>query len=307
MFHFPPLAEQESFLKRIRIYDEQLSSLDSELEKQTAYLKELRSSLLQEAIEGRLSADWRAKHPFKKGDPERDAASLLEAIREEKKKLVTAGKIRKEKPLAPIRKGEERFGLPEGWVWCRVAQIVQTYVDCPHATPKYLESGMTCLRSSNICEKGLIFDERRYVSAKEFQERIERLAPARNDIVYIREGGRLGIAGLIDQDGQFCLGQRLMLLRFLTPTTSKFAALYLNSPSVFHDIVEKTLGSAAPHVNVKDVVSHPIPLPPLAEQAFIVARVEALLARVGELEREVTMRRELTEELMREVLREAFA
>jgi restriction endonuclease S subunit len=125
--------------------------------------------------------------------------------------------------------------------------------------------------------------------------------------VYIREGGRLGIAGIISTNEDVCLGQRLMVLRFFEEATAYFISMLLNAPQTFNQIVGKTIGSAAPHVNVRDIISHIVPLPSPAEQGAIVERVDKLISMIDALEKQVTDRKDKSERLMQSVLREAFA
>lgn len=211
----PPIENQRKILKIKQSLQKEIDLLSVEITNQKSYLTQLRQAILQEAIEGKLTADWRIKNPVCLGDPNTDAAALLATIKAEKQKLIVKGKIRKEKPLAPINPDDVPFALPKDWVWVRLGEIEKQHVDCPHATPTYLENGITCLRSSNITTSGINFAEKRYVSESEYIRRIERLKPEKYDLIYIREGGRLGIAGLINVDEPCCLGQRLMLMRFL--------------------------------------------------------------------------------------------
>ena len=282
------------------------SEIGNEFDGQLSHLKLLRQAVLQEAVEGKLSAEWRKQHPVVKGDPQFDAVALLKQIKDEKERLAKEGKIRKEKLLPPIVNADKPFDLPEGWLWCRLGEVSEQYVDCPHATPHYTSDGYICLRAPNIVEGKLRFNEIRYVSAAEYEKRIQRLKPSRDDLVYIREGGRLGIAGIIDSDEPVCLGQRLMLVRFFESTTAVLMANTLNSPQAFKGIVGKTIGAASPHVNVRDVIAYPVPLPSLAEQQAIVDRVDSLMSVIDELEKQVADRKEQAQMLMQTVLREAF-
>lgn len=302
----PDIKEQRLINKHFESFEDELLELTSESGKQEDYLKQLRQSILQEAIEGKLTAEWRKAHPVINGNPDYDAEALLEAVKKEKAKLIAEGKLKKEKPLPEIADSEKPFDLPEGWEWCRISDIAKQYVDCPHSTPKYFDEGVICLRSQNIIPNKIDLSDLSYVSRSEYENRINRLKPAKNDVVYIREGGRLGIAGIIDVDEDVCLGQRLMMLRFFEGCTSIFISMLLNAPQTFEQIVSKTIGSAAPHVNVKDVIAHIIPLPPLAEQQAIVERVDNLLAMVDVLEKQVNERKVMAEELMQSVLKEAL-
>lgn len=81
----------------------------------------LKQSILQEAIQGKLTGAWRKQNP----DVE-PASELLKRIKAEKAQLIKDKKIRKEKPLPPITEDEIPFELPEDWVWCRLGEIFQT-------------------------------------------------------------------------------------------------------------------------------------------------------------------------------------
>ena len=300
------ITDQKRVIESLDSKFENIEALDNTYSEQIGILSQIRKSLLQEAIEGKLTAKWRHEHPdLISGD--NHASKLLENILKKKEQLNKTSKIKKNQQLYHIAEDDKLFDIPEGWIWCRFGEIAKQVIDCPHATPTYLDEGKICLRASNITPNGLLFNEQRFVSSEEFTSRINRLRPEKDDLVYIREGGRLGIAGLIDIDEDCCLGQRLMLLRFFEKFTAIFSVYYINSPIVYNKTLKIALGSASPHVNVRDVVSLAFPLPPIAEQIAIVEEVEKTLRIVNELEKEVSERKEQSEKLMQLVLREAFA
>ncbi len=298
----PPLDEQRKIVAHFKSVETEDAELKTELAHQQTLLKKLRQQILQEAIEGKLTADWRKQNPDV--DP---ASELLKRIQAEKAQLIKDKKIKKQKPLPPISEEEKPFELPDGWVWCRLGDLSKQYVDCPHDTPKYQGKGFLCLRAPDITENGLLIKTIRRVSKEEYDKRIRRLKPVRNDLVYIREGGRLGIAGLIDTDEPVCLGQRVMMLRFLNEVTAKYSLRFLNAPDTYNDIVGKTIGSASPHVNVRDIIAHVVPVPPLPEQKAIVTKVEKLLTLCDQLESQITRNQSHAEQLMQAVLKEAFS
>ena len=69
---------------------------------------------MQDAIEGKLTADWRKEHPVQKGNPDYDAEALFELIQKERKV------DKKRKTLPPILDAEKPFELPTGWKWVRL-------------------------------------------------------------------------------------------------------------------------------------------------------------------------------------------
>jgi len=180
------------------------------------------------------------------------------------------------------------FSLPFGWQVAPMAQLSDHIVDCPHTTPKWTEKGEICVRTNQLRAGTLDLSMPRYVSVETYLERIERLEPEADDILYSREGGILGMACRIPAGVRLCLGQRLMLVRAGNSVRADFLELVLNSPFITEIARVKTTGGAAPRVNMSTVRAYPIPLPPLAEQHRIVARVEALMALCDQLEAGLT-------------------
>lgn len=303
-FSFPPIEKQSEFLKRLQVIDSNTSALAKENTKQQSYLTQLRQAILQEAIEGKLTADWRVKNPVQKGNPDYDARALLATIQAEKQKLMADGKIKKEKPLAPINPDDVLFALPDGWVWCRTFDACESIVDCPHSTPIYLENGMDCIDTTCFDESGILLKTRK-VDENTFHDRNRRLIPKHGDIVYSREG-IIGQAVIVPKSGSYCLGQRVMLFRPHTIISPVLFRLLVNSPYFRKKMIENHKGIGAKHINMSDLRSGLIPLPPLAEQNAIVERVDRLLESVNALEQQVAERKSYAEQLMQVVLKEAF-
>jgi type I restriction enzyme S subunit len=111
----PSISEQIEIVSRLNNINTRYSLLFKELDQQQTYLQQLRQTILQEAVQGKLS---------EQNPSDEDAATLLKRIKAEKGKLIKEGKLKKEKEL-PSRPGDEiPFVLPKGWVWCRLAEAV---------------------------------------------------------------------------------------------------------------------------------------------------------------------------------------
>ena len=128
-----------------------------------------------------------------------------------------------------------------------------------------------------------------------------------NDILYSREGGILGVACRIPPDVKLCLGQRMMLIRGGEATTAQFLEMVLNSPFITTIARTRTTGGAAPRVNVATIKAYPIPLPPLAEQHRIVAKVDELLVLCDRLEAQFTTTQTESRRLLEALLHEALS
>ena len=272
LFPLPPLAEQKRIVAKI---EELLPYLDR-YEKAWNRLEEfnrrfpadMQKSILQMAIQGKL---------VEQRPEEGTGEELYRQIQAEKQALIKAGKIKKEKPLPEIAEDEVPFEIPEGWKWVRLNTISEAIVDCPHSTPHYidLETPYCTIDTNCINEKGEII-KWRYVEATTYSIRIARLAPQKDDIIYTREGS-ICRAAILPDGKNICMGQRVMLIRCATGVFSLFLQRILMAPTVICSLTEKQKGIGAKHINVSDVCNLFIPLPPLAEQKRIVARLEEIL------------------------------
>lgn len=227
--------------------------------------QDLKNSILQRAIEGKLV-------PQRK--EEGTAKELLAEIRAEKARFIKEKKIKKSKPLPEITDEEKPFDIPENWEWVRLMDLCANIVDCPHSTPKYFSNntGYYAIDTNVIDSNGEITGWR-YVSQESYLQRISRLTPEQGDIVLTREGS-IGRAAILPSDKKICLGQRVMLLRPSSYTNIKFIKIILMAPNTLTRLTEKQKGLGAKHINVSDVCKIILPLPPLAEQHRIVAKIE---------------------------------
>ena len=174
----------------------------------------------------------------------------------------------------------------------RLDEVCSEIVDCPHSTPKWTSSGKLCVRTSQFRPGQLDLSESRFVSEITFNERIARLKPQENDILYSREGGILGVACLVPPGVELCLGQRMMLLRPGEDTYPAYLEIVLNSPSIRALAKEKTTGGAAPRVNVAAVKAYPIPIPSVEEQKLIVAKIDELMAFCNRIKADLAIARQ---------------
>ena len=180
----PRRTEQEAIVKHFESFENELQDLDSQTASQKEILSLLRQSILQEAVEGKLTAEWRKNNPAKKGDPEYDASALLEKIKAEKQKMIAEGKIKKEKPLPPIKPEEIPFELPEGWVWCRLGEVCLKITDGTHHSPINTMSGtIPYVTAKNIKNEGIDLSDITYVTKEVHKEIYNRCNVDRKSVV----------------------------------------------------------------------------------------------------------------------------
>ncbi|MBO3708939.1 MAG: restriction endonuclease subunit S [Candidatus Accumulibacter sp.] len=266
----PPEAEQHRIVAKV----DELMALCDRLEAEQAdagvaharLVETLLGTLTQSTDAAELAANWQrlAEH----FDTLFTTEASLDALKQTILQLAVMGK------LVPQGTGH----ADPGWAIKRLDKLCPEIVDCPHSTPKWTATGKLCVRTSQFRPGRLDLSASRFVSDSTFSERISRLKPKENDILYSREGGILGVACRVPLGIELCLGQRMMLIRPGRNVSSAFLELVLNSPMITQLAREKTTGGAAPRVNVATVKAYPIPIPPIDEQHRIVAKVDELMA-----------------------------
>jgi type I restriction enzyme S subunit len=196
-------------------------------------------------------------------------------------------------------------GLPKEWLSATIEDVSTHIVDCLHSTPKFIDSGKYCIDTNCIEPAKIIFDKARFVSENTFLERIRRLEPKPDDILFSREG-TIGIAVLIPENIELCLGQRMMQFRASDKMLPRFLMWSLLSPTFEKQWKPKIIGTTSPHINIRDIRKMFIPLPPLCEQKCIVEEIERRLSVVEELEQAVSANLKMAARLQQAILKRAF-
>jgi type I restriction enzyme S subunit len=197
---------------------------------------------------------------------------LIDLLREKRQAVISHAVTKGLNPQA--RKKPSGIGwlgnVPEEWTIVPLKHLVTHVVDCLHTTPTYDgELLYPAIRTADVDRGVLLLEQARLVSQKIYDERIQRLKPIPNDILYSREGERLGMAALVPEGVDLCLGQRMMMFRAKTACCPSFLMWALNSEAVYQQVMEKNIGSTSPHVNIRDVINFRFPCPPLDEQIAI--------------------------------------
>lgn len=205
----PDLSTQKEIVKVLSKKIEKVELVKSEIESQKSYAKQLRQNILQEAIEGKLTEEWRKENPVVKGNPDFDAEALFEKIQEEKchtdseLPLETSLRIRnsKKKVFEPIAENEQPFEIPEGWKWVRLGEIVENITSGSREWARYYsDTGAIFLRMGNLSRESYVLrlDNIQHVRVPESSEgKRTRLLPF--DLLFSITA-EIGNLGLIPKD-----------------------------------------------------------------------------------------------------------
>lgn len=299
----PDLGTQKKIVKEISSQLEKTEQLSSEIEKQKSYAKQLRQNILQEAIEGKLTADWRKQHPVQKGNPDYDAEALFDKIQAEMSEAKST-----KKSLAPISKDEIPFEIPTGWKWVRLGEIVENITSGSREWAKYYsDTGAIFLRMGNLSRESyeLRLDNVQHVRVPESSEgKRTRLLPF--DLLFSITA-EIGNLGLIPKDfPEAYINQHTARIRFAQLVKqSLYFANALLAPGIRKLYLPNVHGMKN-SFRLDTLSFIPIPLPPLAEQKEIVARVEKHLQTITQLEIQIATRETTTKQLMQSILKDAF-
>lgn len=245
--------------------------------------QELKNSILQLAIQGKL-VEQRPK--------EGTAEELFARIQEEKQRLIAEKKIKKEKPLPEITEDEKPFDIPAGWKWVQVGVCFanKTGLSYKKDTLDIQSDNMVrVLRGGNISDLNYVLKpddiwiSSEFVKPELYLQRNTIITPAVTSLEHIGKMGR------IDSDYNSIVvgGFVLMLIPHYSEDTLSKYLLYAMSSRYFRDccrnIVNKS-GQAFYNLSREKLVQLFVPLPPLAEQKRIVAKIEELLPYIDRYE-----------------------
>ena len=233
--------------------------------------QELKNSILQLAIQGKL---------VEQRPEEGTGEELYRQIRAEKQKLIREGKIKKEKPLPEIAEDEVPFDIPESWKWVYIGDLFQ------HNTGKALNGSarngtpLEYITSSNVYWNRFELSNLKTMHFTENE--IEKCTVRKGDLLVL-EGGEIGRAAIWDFDFPMRIQNHIHRLRsFFSLVTEYFYYifyLYKNNGM----ISGKGIAIQGLSANTLHVLK--VPLPPLAEQKRIVAKIEELLPLIDRYEK----------------------
>ena len=264
----PPLAEQKRIVAKI----EQLLPYIDRYEKAWSRLQEfnkrfpadMQKSLLQYAIEGKLVGQ-RAE--------EGTAEELFAQIQAEKQRLIAEGKLKKQKPLPEITEEEKPFDIPESWKWVRLEDIGNwgSGATPSRTNSEYYGGKIPWLKTGDLND-GYITDVPEFITELALEKTSVRLNPI-GSVLIAMYGATIGKLGILKEPmttNQACCAcipfngiYNVYLFYFLMAYRMRF--------------IKMGEGGAQPNISREKIINSICPLPPLAEQKRIVARLEELL------------------------------
>ena len=281
----PKVSEQHAVVEGVSSKEIEHKKLQTDLKTQSNLLSKLRQAYLQEAVMGKLT------------EPSQDnAQTLLKAIKSQKAELIKQGKLRKEKPLAPIKPEEIPFEIPDNWVWCRLGEaiVLGSGQDLqPHEYSDSDSEGLPYLTGASNFENERVLVNRWTKTPKSIA--------VKGDLLITCKGSGIGKMAWLNED-KVHIARQIMSVRSSFIDT-KYVKFILQLNTVKYRANAKSL---IPGIDRDTILLTLIPLPPLSEQKAIVAKVERLLGNISLLESENKAQQIEVQRLMGAVLQEAF-
>jgi type I restriction enzyme, S subunit len=267
-----------------------------------AHIKQLRQTILNLAVRGKLVPQ----------DPnDEPATELLERILVENNRVLKERKTKEYKELLVNPDANNLFCIPKNWRWVSVGEIASEFRYGTSAKCSYETSGEPVLRIPNIKNGRISIEDLKFGLLPAHE--VEALRLRLGDILMVRSNGSLELVGrpaLVETHAVgYCYAGYLVRVR--TSTTHLYAPYLVRalSTSNVRDQIEIPIRTTVglKNVNASELGRLSIPLPPLAEQRRIVAKVDELMTICDKLEAQLTITEANNRRLLEAVLYEALS
>lgn len=239
--------------------------------------QELKASILQRAIQGKL---------VEQRPEEGTGEELYQQIRAEKQSLIKAGIIKKEKPLSEITEDDIPFDIPKSWTWIRLGELVRVIGGVSYKKGDVTKSGIRILRGGNIQSMKVIMDEDDVFLPNEYRDD-EKQVKVGDFLIVASTGSKtvIGKAGFVSREiPNTMIGAFLRICRPLFPQSVNYLRYIFDSDFYRKHIRDLSQGTNINNVKESYITEFVIPLPPLAEQNRIVAKIKELLPYIDRYE-----------------------
>jgi type I restriction enzyme, S subunit len=242
-----PLAEQQRLSYKLDTVLASLEACRARLDRLPQILKQFREAVLEAAVSGRLTEEWRAR--------QQSQASSVSTY-----------------PIAERPDGATI--LPDGWNWHSIVDLSVKVADGVHKKPEYLSVGVPFITVRDLTAgPGIDFSNTRFISKADHDEFIRRTHPEKGDLL-VSKDGTLGVIRLVDTDRPFSIFVSVALIKLKDKSMAKYMTIALEAPVVQKQMVG--VGSGLQHIHLQDLRKDVVPLPPPAERNEIVRRVTQL-------------------------------
>jgi len=292
-FHLNNGASAEAAFQHARFYVNHIPTISASPEQIPA----LREAILNLAVRGQIVPQEKNDEPVSK---------LLERIHTQQQRLAVSGEIPRPKPSTVD--AELAFEPPQNWEIVNLGRLCNVVTSGSRGWAEYYaESGPKFIRAQNIRFGKLRLDDLACVNPPKKSEGM-RTQVANGDLLVVITGAGVTNPALLEEDlGEAYVSQHVGLIKPTDRRLSRWLLLCLMAPMGGRaELVKRAYGAGKPGLNLDNIRSLLIPLPPLAEQERIVHKVNELMELCGSIEAQLTSARSESHRLLESVLHAAL-
>ena len=313
----PPLPDQRRIVAKLEELFSKLDAGVAAVRRTQALLKRYRQSVLHAAVTGELTHAWREAHP---ASPAETGAALLQRIRAERRAQWEAVQVAKRGGQLPLGDGwkSKYMGpeavdavglpeLPEGWVWASVEQLVSVGTGATplKGNPLYHSEGTVPWVTSGALNHLFIREAQQFITELAVEETNAKVFPAGTLLVAMYgEGKTRGKVSELTFDAATNQACAALIFDDASMDVKEMVKLFFEKN--YDDLRRLSSGGVQPNLNLSLIKATAVPLPPLAEQAEIVAEVERRLTVLDALSQTLTDELTRAERLRQSILHRAF-
>ncbi len=309
-----PLNEQRRIIAKIEALFEESRATRRALDRISPLLKKFRQAVLAATFRGYLTRDWREQH----SDVE-PASVLLEGIRaerhrryhEEAKEAKAKGRRPPRKPdnIDPPKLDPSRLGaLASGWQWTTINDLSEGSRGITYGVIKLGSShdpGIPTLRSSDVRWLHIDLSSVKRINP-EIANRYQRTFLHGGEVLVTVRGSLGGVACVPTTCKGFNVSREVAVVAPVPEINAEWLTYVIGSPKIQNVLTAVARGVAYTGVNIEDLKQIAIPVPPVSEQARIVAQIEVLFARADAIEAALEAALRRADRLEQSILGRAF-
>jgi len=291
----PPLEEQHRIVKAYKQFIpffNDYETTEKQLQDLTlVFSDKLKKSILQQAVMGKLVPQ----------DPSDEPASvLLDRIRAEKKALIKAGKLKKDKHESIIYRRDNShyenmtgkeiciddsipFKIPSSWCWCHISDV-SLFQEGPGILAKdFRTSGVPLIRIAGMQGDFVTLKGCNYLDTDMVKEKWSHFSLDKGDIVISTSASLDKIAEVGDEAVGAIPYTGLIRFKMFGGISKKYFSYFIKSPCYINQIAEQEAGAAIKHYGPTHLKKMYIPIPPLQEQQRIINEIERIIPFISAL------------------------
>ncbi|WP_367109145.1 restriction endonuclease subunit S [uncultured Psychrobacter sp.] len=275
-----PLSEQKVIAHTLEHHLTTVSQIQARLDAIPKLIEKFRQSVLNDAVSGKLTEEWRTTNKYKIED----------------KNL--------------LKDSEKYWSIPEQWAWSRLGEHVKLIngdrgKNYPNKS-EYVEEGIPFINTGHITRKGFLESSAlNYITEEKFNS-LKGGKISEGDLVYCLRGATMGKVARVTPYSEGAIASSLVIIRPLDSVLTDYIYYFSISPQGRELIKVFDNGSAQPNLSAKSLSWFSFPLPSIEEQEVIVNSVSKLFAHADQIEKSVAAAKARIDNLTQSILHQAF-